>query len=265
MSPLDIIGIPLVAGLLVVASHVPLGREVLRRGIVFIDLAVAQVAALGVVVAHAAGLAHGAIGVQAAAVGAALAAAGLLTWSDRRWPQLQEALIGVLFVLAASLGILVLAGDPRGGEQLRDSLAGQILWIGARDLPVIAGVNAAVLVLWIALRERLGRIGFYGLFSLAVTASVQVVGVYLVFATLIVPALVARLAGSGKGLSCGYAVAAVGYALGLASSAAFDLPAGSAVVCALVLAGAVAALILRLGRGRGFIDRQSPADRGMDP
>src|SRR5438045_9344192 len=90
-----------VAGLLVLATHVPLGQQVLNRGIVFIDLAIAQVAGLGVTVADAFGFEPQGWRVQAAAVAAALLGAVLLTGTERKWPEVQEALIGVLFVLAA--------------------------------------------------------------------------------------------------------------------------------------------------------------------
>src|SRR5262249_12078938 len=115
------------AGLLVLSTHVPLGQQVLARGIVFIDLAIAQVAGLGVTVADAFGFEPAGWRVQAAAVGAALLASVLLTWSERKWPEVQEALIGVLFVLAACIELLVLSNNPHGGEHLKDLLVGQIL------------------------------------------------------------------------------------------------------------------------------------------
>src|SRR5690606_41371346 len=116
---ITILGPAFVAGLLVVATHVPLGREVLKRGIIFIDLAVAQVAGVGVI---AAGMLHFESGwqVQLAAVTAALLGAVLLTWTERKFPDVQEALIGVLFALAAIGSILLLANNPHGGEQLTD-------------------------------------------------------------------------------------------------------------------------------------------------
>ena len=124
----------LIAGLLVSLSHVPLGQQVLRRGIVFIDLAIAQVAALGVIVSHSAGLElHGWM-TQAAAVTAALLGALLMTWTERRRPEVQEALIGILFVLASTAQILLLANNPHGGEELKDLLAGQILWVSTEQL-----------------------------------------------------------------------------------------------------------------------------------
>ena len=176
-ADLSILVAPLAAGLLVLATHVPLGQQVLARGIVFIDLAIAQVAGLGVIAASFAGLdAHG-LGAQAAAVVAALAAALLLTWTEKRWPKVQEALIGVLFVLAASIGILLLAHDPHGGESLRELLAGQILWVRLDQLMPAAIASVVVLAVWFGAGARLPRFGFYALFAIAVTASVQLVGI----------------------------------------------------------------------------------------
>src|SRR5262249_7160090 len=110
------------AGMLVLATHVPLGQQVLSRGIVFIDLAIAQVAGLGVTAADAFGFEPQGWRVQAAALAAALLGAFLLTWTEKLWPEVQEALIGVLFVLSASVELLVLANNPRGGEHLKDLL-----------------------------------------------------------------------------------------------------------------------------------------------
>lgn len=228
------------AGLLVLATHVPLGMQVLSRGIVFIDLAIAQIATLGVIAADRLGFEPEAWVAQVAAVAAALLGALLLTWTERRWPDVQEALIGVLFVLAASGGMLLVANNPHGGEHLRDLLAGQILWVGYAQLLPVAALSAAILALWFGLGERLGRIGFYGLFAFAVTASVQLVGVYLVFASLIVPALASRLYSSRIRLAAGYVVGAAGYVLGLGLSVLFDLPSGAMVVWTLALAGVAA-------------------------
>ena len=97
------------ASVLVLSTHVPLGQEVLRRGIIFIDLAIAQVAGLGVIATDTMGWEARGFMVQITAVGAALIAAWVLNWTDRRWPEIQEALIGVVFVLAATAGILLLA------------------------------------------------------------------------------------------------------------------------------------------------------------
>ena len=237
-----ILGPALVAGLLVLATHVPLGSQVLARGIVFIDLAIAQIAGLGVIGADAMGLPEGGVAVQVAAVTAALLGAWLLTWTERRAPQQQEALIGVMFILAACAGILLLAGNPHGGEHLKELLVGQILWVNTTQLLWLAGVTALLLLaLWQGWVQRLGRFGFYAAFALAVTASVQLVGVYLVFSSLIIPALATRhLAGRARTLRAA-ALGTLGYGLGLVLSALLDLPSGAVIVwtlaaCALLTA-----------------------------
>ena len=218
------------AGLLVLATHVPLGAQVLKKGIVFVDLAIAQIAALGVVAAGLLDLAPSGAAVQLAAAGAALLGAALLSWTERRWPEVQEAQIGVVFVLAATAGILLLAKNPHGGEHLRDLLAGQILWVGYPRLLVPGVASAAILGLWFGWRGYVGQRGFYLLFALAVTVSVQLVGVYLVFATLIVPSLGARDHPPRRRLALAYGVGALGYAVGLVLSAALDLPSGALIV-----------------------------------
>ena len=235
-----------VAGLLVLATHVPLGSQVLERGIVFIDLAIAQIAGLGVICGVAMGLPQDGIAVQLSAVVAALLGALLLTWMERRVPDQQEALIGVMFILAACAGILVLAGNPHGGEHLKDLLVGQILWVNTSQLLWLAGLTA-VLSLAMALGwvQRLGRYGFYACFAIAVTASVQLVGVYLVFSSLIIPALATRHLNGKQRLAAGYAVGAAGYAIGLVLSALLDLPSGAVIVWTLAASGLLFALTRR--------------------
>jgi zinc/manganese transport system permease protein len=228
------------AGLLVLATHIPLGAQVLRRGIVFIDLAIAQIAALGVIVAATLDLdPHGWM-VQAAAGVAAVLGALLLTWTERRWPEVQEAQIGVLFILAATASLLLVAHNPHGGEHLQDLLAGQILWVSYAQLALPALGAALILALLALVGERLGRLGFYLLFALAVTASVQLVGVYLVFASLIVPSLGVRHYPARYKLPFAYLVGIGGYAIGLVLSVALDLPSGALIVWCLALLAAVA-------------------------
>ena len=226
----------LVAGLLVAATHVPLGMQVLARGIVFIDIAIAQIAGVGVLLADFVGFESEGIAVQASALSAALLGALLLTWTERKWPDVQEAIIGVVFVLAATAEILLLAGNPHGGEHLKELLVGQILWVSTSQILAVAILTAVVLVAWFGWAARIGRIGFYLLFGLSVTASVQLVGVYLVFATLIIPALATRHAIQYR-LPKAYAVSGLGYAIGLFLSAWLDLPSGAVVVWALAVVG----------------------------
>jgi zinc/manganese transport system permease protein len=226
----SILGPACLAGMIVLATHVPLGKQVLSRGIIFIDLAIAQIAALGVILAHFCGVDEQSFAVQIAAAASALAGAGLLSWTDKRWPEYQEPLIGTLFVLAATGSLLLLANNPQGGENLKDLLVGQILWVSYAQLIPAAIVSSALLVfLWLR-RERLKGLFFYGLFALAITVSVQLVGVYLVFASLIVPALAtAGMKGRGR-LFAAYMVGALGYVSGLVLSAVLDLPSGALIV-----------------------------------
>ena len=247
---ISILGPAMVAGLIVLSTHVPLGRQVLSRGIIFIDLAIAQIAALGVIAAQFVGIEEHGVGVQLAAAIAALAGAAVLAWTDRRWPKMQEPLIGTFFVLAATGGLLLLANNPQGGEHLKDLLVGQILWVSYRQLVPAALLSLALLAfLWLR-PSRLVGIVFYALFALAITVSVQLVGVYLVFASLIVPALATAGMPASRQLGAAYAVGVVGYATGLALSAVFDLPSGAMIVWTL----AACALLAQAVRTRSSLD-----------
>jgi len=248
-GPIDpsILGPALLAGLLVLSTHVPLGREVLSRGIIFIDLAIAQIAGLGAIAASQLDLPLAGFASELGAGMAALAGAMLLTWLERIFSEILEALIGVLFVLAATGGILLLANDPHGGEELKDLLVGQILWVTPASLGPIALLYAGVLGLWFGRRRQLGRAGFYLLFAITITASVQLVGVYLVFATLIVPSVATRGLQLRPGLALAFAIGLGGYLLGLMLSAVFDLPTGALIVWTLAGLGAA---VLGLRRWR---------------
>jgi zinc/manganese transport system permease protein len=225
-----IIGPALLAGLLVLSTHVPLGQVVLKRGIIFIDLAVAQVAALGVIAAGAMGLEDNVYAVQLAAVSAALLAASGLNWTEKHWPETQEALIGTLFVLAATGSILLLAENPHGGDYLKDLLVGQILWTTWKMLIPIAMLYVVLLAVWFMARERIGRVGFYVTFAFAIMASVQIVSVYLVFASLILPALATRRLHGKARLAAGYLIGAVSFLSGIVVSSLLDLPTGAVIV-----------------------------------
>jgi zinc/manganese transport system permease protein len=231
-------------GLLVLSTHVPLGQLVLERGIVFIDLAIAQVAGLGVVAADAMGWEPNGWSVQVSAVVAALLAATFLIWSERRLAAVQEAVIGVVFVVAASAEIILLSSNPHGAEHLKDLLVGQILWVEPGQLIPVLVLYAVVLAAAMLLDLRRRRVTFYAFFAVTITASVQLVGVFLVFASLIVPALAARAAAPRRRLLAGYAVGFAGYVLGLLASAIYDFPTGAAIVCLLAATGAFAAVVL---------------------
>ena len=246
----SIVGPALAAGLLILSTHVPLGQEVLKRGIIFIDLAIAQIAGLGVIAAHGLNWEQAGFEVQIAAVSAALLAAAVLNWTEKRWPRTQEALIGIFFILAATGGILLLANNPHGSEHLKELLVGQILWSTWTSLAPIAALYAVLLAVWFWGRARIGALGFYVTFAIAVTASVQIVGIYLVFASLIIPAVAtARLRG-GNRLLASYTIGALGYLAGIVLSALLDLPTGAIVVWTMAAIALAAGFALSLTNAR---------------
>ena len=241
----SIIAPALAAGVLVTTTHVPMGQQVLKRGIIFIDLAIAQVAALGVLLAYSLGFEGSVVAVQATAFGAALLGAFLLYQCERRWSDHLEAIIGSVFVLAATAGILLLANNPHGGEHLKEVLVGQILWVSLDQLMPVALLYSGILAAWYGLHADRRPALFYILFALAVTASVQLVGIYLVFATLIIPALaVHRLVMPCQSLMFGYLICLLGFGSGLVISALFDLPSGAVIVWALAVIGLLMASLI---------------------
>jgi zinc/manganese transport system permease protein len=237
-TELSIIVPAFAVGLLVLATHVPLGMQVLARGIVFIDLAIAQIAGVGVILAATLGFESEGWAVQVGALAAAILGALALTWTEKKYPEAQEPIIGVAFILAATAGVILLAGNVHANENLRDLLVGQILWVPIDRLPIVAAVYAVILGLWFGFRRHIGRVGFYLLFACTVTLSVQLVGLYLVFASLIIPPLATRHLKKWR-LAVSYVLGALGYAAGLGLSVIFDLPSGPVVVWALAVLGIV--------------------------
>ncbi|MEQ1674324.1 MAG: metal ABC transporter permease [Candidatus Nitrotoga sp.] len=230
-----------VAGLLILATHVPLGMKILARGIIFADLAVAQIAGLGVIIAGFLEVTEYPLAVQIIAAGSAILGAILLAIIERKLPEVQEACIGLLFVLAASGSILLMNRDTHTGEHLQNLLVGQILWVSNDQLFGTFTLTAVLLASWRVLHKQLGSIGFYILFALAVTASVQLVGVYLVFASLIIPALATYKMQQHRMLAAGL-IGITGYAVGLWLSVWADLPSGATIIWAMAVAGTLVML-----------------------
>ncbi len=228
-TQVEILWPALLAGILVLATHVPLGREVLQRGIIFLDLAIAQIAAFGVVIASTLSLGEDSYTSQTviaviAAIGGAMGLYHLRNLSVK----VQEAIIGIVFILSATGSILLLATDPHGAERLKDILVGQILWIQGSDLLPLAAIYSTILVIWFSLQNKVGAWLFYPLFAITITLSTQVVGVYLVFASLIIPSLATL--NQPYALAKSFALGVMGYSGGLLISALFDLPAGATIV-----------------------------------
>ncbi|WP_036552164.1 metal ABC transporter permease [Neptunomonas japonica] len=240
------IGLPvLVAGLLILASHIPLGYQVLKRGIVFIDLAIAQVAALGtVLVSQVHWHDNNQWLIQGIAVLFALLGVGLVAWINRSFPEWREAFIGLIYVTAASALVLLVAGQPKGGQLLTRTLSGDILWLSWQDLTLLALVAVGVQLLAHIWPEKLERF-FYLVFAVTITLSVVKAGIYLVFVCLIAPALASIVHNRSKAWS--YLVGSMGFVVGLTAAWLYDLPAAACVVVSVILS-----LLIALGLQQRF-------------
>ncbi len=239
---IEIVGPALVAGLMIALTHAPLGIEVLRRGIIFIDLAVAQIAGLGLVVGNMFIHDPSPWLVQFIALVCAIAAGLFFRKVEKAMPERQEAIIGCAFVLAASLALLLLADHPHGGEEVKHLLSGQMLFVTWTDVLKHAPIYSLILLVWFSRPTVRSNIGFYLLFALAITSSVQLVGVYVVFASLILPALAAVGVKQPHVTAWLCGVAAV--LSGIAFAVAFDMPAGPIII----LSYTAAVLIIRAAR-----------------
>ncbi|MEA2884867.1 MAG: zinc/manganese transport system permease protein [Bradyrhizobium sp.] len=241
-----------------VGIHVYFGIQVLARQVIFVDLALAQIAALGGTVAFMLGHPVQSPATYGYSLGFTLLAAVLLAFT-RAWGTRvpQEALIGVIYVVAAAAAILLIDRAPQGAEHLKQILTGNILTSGWNELAVIAPLYAAVGLLHWLLRRQLAGTGivwefvFYASFGLVVTSSVAIAGVLLVFSFLIVPAAIGVLFASSppRQLAIGWITGTLTSAAGLATSFILDLPTGAAMVCAFGLALAVAGALYPFLRG----------------
>ena len=204
---------PLVAGLVLTLIHAWFGLHVLARGVVFVDLSLAQVAALGLTVAILAD--HGVQSEAAYWYALAFALGGAVLFALARGYESniqQEAVIGIVYAVSASLGVIALDRAPQGAEHIKQLLIGSILTVTPQEVAALAALYACIGVAHFAVRRALvdvsfdpqqaaaqGRrlflwdVVFYGSFALVVTSSVRVAGVLLVFAYLIVPAALAGL------------------------------------------------------------------------
>jgi len=259
IDALDLIWPSFLVATCLVAIHAHFGIQVLARKVIFVDLALAQIAALGAIVAFMLG--HPAQSVEtygysvAFTVIAAVVLAFTRVWATR---VPQEALIGVIYVVAAGAAILLIDRAPQGAEHLKQTLTGNILTSGFKELAVIAPLYAAVGLMHWLLRHRLTGEGaliwevfFYMTFGLVVTSSVAIAGVLLVFSILIIPAAIGVLFGAspGRQLAIAWVAGTLTSAAGLALSFLLDWPTGATMVCAFGGALAAAGLLYAFLRG----------------
>ena len=226
------------AGALISLVHVPLGQEVLKRNIIFLDLAVAQFAALGMiafqtfVIVDEYSLVAG-YGRLGAGLIAAILCAILFHYLEKKSGQYQEALIGCAFVLAASMGLLLVANSPHGADEIKNILEGQILWASWSHVIFVAPIFISVFMAWLIFKKKRSFL-FYPLFAITIPFSVSMIGVYLVFASLIFPALaVVKL--KKYQMVVGIFISIASCFIGLLGSYLFNWPAGPAIVAALAL------------------------------
>lgn len=234
---------PLCIGAILVITHVTFGQEVLKRGIIFIDLTLAQVAACGIIIGSLIGLESSWWALQllatATAVAVALALAGIEKLLKGKH---QEAIIGAVYAVSASLVLILIANDNHAQTHSQELLNGQLLWLGFDTLHYALPLYALLLsIWWLAVRYQFSRWVFYPLLAILVTSSIQLIGLYLVFATLILPAL--AVVGLRHSLLLGWILGICGYTFGLLASNYSDWPTDPMIVVMLGLLAAAAALL----------------------
>ena len=260
--------VPFVAGLILTGIHAYLGVHVVERGVIFVDLSLAQIAALGTTLAYLAGHdVHDPItyfwSLALTIVGAAIFA---VTRVHRETRIPQEAIIGIVYAVSAAAAILAMSKAPEGTEHLKDMLVGNILTVSwdtvIRTAILYALVGAFHFIfrrkfLAISLGENIPHVKwwdflFYTSFGFVVTSSVTIAGVLLVFSYLIVPSVAAMLFSQsiGKRLAIGWTVGAVVSGLGVLASFQLDLPTGATIVCTFGVALLLLALVALWRRRR---------------
>jgi zinc/manganese transport system permease protein len=273
---LALMWVPFVMCLVLTGIHAYLGIHVLAREVVFVDIALAQIAALGATTAFVLGWELQTWESYAFGLGFTILGALVLSLTRTRERHVsQEAIIGVVYAVSSAAAVLVADRTPHGMEHLRGMLVGSILSVSGSEVLKVAALYAAIgLFHWWcrgpfflistdperAFREgravRLWDFLFYASFGIVVTSSVRIAGVLLVFSYLIVPALAGIVLGGGLAarLAVGWLFGTAVSVLAMVSSAALDLPTGATVVCAFGLALLVLGAYARLaGRSSGLL------------
>lgn len=232
-----------------VGIHCYLGLHVLSRGVIFVDLALAQVAAFGSAFAFLLGYDHHDLATYFVSLGSTLVAALFLAHSNRfRFQISQEAIIGVIYALASATIILLIDKVSHGAEHLKQSLIGNLLWVTWGDVLKVAVVYGGVGLIHYIFRAQfilssksgnhwLWDFLFYGLFGVVITSSVHYAGVLLVFSFLIVPAIISAALYSHwrSRLIFGWILGISLSFLGMVVSYNFDMPSGAVIVVVFTL------------------------------
>jgi zinc/manganese transport system permease protein len=273
MSILGFLLMPFLAGLILTGIHAYLGVHVVERGVIFVDLSLAQIAALGTTMAYLAGHdLHDPVtyfwSLGFTIVGAAIFA---LTRVHHETRIPQEAIIGIVYAVSAAAAILAMSKAPEGTEHLKDMLVGNILTVSWREIITTLILYTLVGIFHYVFRKRFLAISidanaaaasgmnvkfwdflFYTSFGFVVTSSVTIAGVLLVFSYLIVPSVAAMLFSRriGVRLAIGWTMGAIVSAAGILASFQLDLPTGATIVCTFGVALVILAVVRVLTRSK---------------
>lgn len=265
----DFVQFAILAALILAGIHAYLGYHVVSRGVIFVDLSLAQVSALGATVAFCLGVRSGAMTYL---VSLLFTLAGALVISvartrDERVPH--EAFIGILYAAATAVPLLLLSHHAEGAELLHHMIAGSLMTVTPREIVKIAILYSMIGWFFFRYRERFDTISrdrararalgwklvwwdflFYAAFALVVTSSVAIAGVLLVFALLVIPPVTALLITTQpiRRLALGWTIGVAGALVGVMAAVAMDLPAGPAVIATLASILVVVAGLLRVVR-----------------
>ncbi|MCK9997039.1 MAG: metal ABC transporter permease [Candidatus Krumholzibacteria bacterium] len=251
---LEMMILPVVMAIVLVAMHSHLGFHVVKRGVIFVDIALAQIAAFGVAVSLLLGGEPGSGLTYAIALGSTFLGALLISTTRTRGRRVpQEAYIGVIYVVFSAAMILILTQVPHGGEEINHLLVGSLLWVSwATFLKTTLLYLVLGVLLWLwrgplrristdpegarkeGLSVRRWDVVFYMILGTVVTSSVQIAGVLLVFTLLVIPTVMGMrlFPGLGKQMFYTLAIGIAAVILGSATSYVLDLPTGAAIVCA---------------------------------
>src|SRR3954470_13915417 len=253
MEILQFLILPFLASLILTGIHAYLGVHVVERGVIFVDLALAQIAALGATTAILIGMDPHGTGAYWMSLGFTFVGAGIFTFVRSRQKRIPlEAFIGITYAVASAAAILAMSKATGETEHLKDMLVGNILAVSEHDVLKTAILYGLIGMFHYAFRHkfllisidpeaaeaqgislRLWDFLFYVSFGLVVTSSVAIAGVLLVFCYLIVPSVGAMLFSEsiGKRLAIGWTMGTLVSALGVYLSVRLDMPTGAMIVC----------------------------------
>jgi zinc/manganese transport system permease protein len=263
---IDLMIPPIVAGLVILSIHAYLGLHVIARGVIFVDLAFAQIAALGATVGFLLGVQHDTPLALAFSMGFTLVGALIFSFSRLEKTAVpQEALIGITYVVASAAVILIAGFTAEGAEHIAETLTGTLIWVGWPEIIRMGVVYSVVGVIHFIFRKPLLAVSlgeadvprarawdflFYVLLGIVISFSVPVAGVLMVFSSLVIPGVVAFLFTSrfSTALWIALGVGSVAHVTGVVASFQTDIPTGPLLVCTFGLA-LVVALMIRFALG----------------